>query len=271
LVPSLLFSPLAWLRLALRGGAGGGVGGWCAQGRAWTSQQPAAGSRPALSFQSPGGRNPDISSLASQHPACQPSTPPARLAGTRPAWCSSAPPAQQARPTPVGHLVVQREAVVGHHEVDAVVGLAPVGVVQVGAAGDARGKRALHACGSRGARRRGRGSAGGQQAGWERQWRSARAGASGSSWPLGAWALPLAGPAGAQSQQGPGALPPAGPARPQAAPPARPPASPLMKRRTSSRYLPFHSAQTSQLGKLPTCGDRGVGVGVGVSLARGQD
>ena len=30
------------------------------------------------------------------------------------------------------------------------------------------------------------------------------------------------------------------------------PASPLMKRRTSSRNLPFHSPQTSQLGKPPT-------------------
>ncbi|KAA6423616.1 MAG: hypothetical protein FRX49_06676 [Trebouxia sp. A1-2] len=30
------------------------------------------------------------------------------------------------------------------------------------------------------------------------------------------------------------------------------PASPLMKRRTSSRYLPFHSPQTSQFGKPPT-------------------
>lgn len=33
----------------------------------------------------------------------------------------------------------------------------------------------------------------------------------------------------------------------------RPPGSPLMKRRTSSRYLPFHSAHTSQLGNDPTC------------------
>lgn len=35
--------------------------------------------------------------------------------------------------------------------------------------------------------------------------------------------------------------------------PEAPPASPLMKRRTSSLYLPFHSAHTSQLGKCPTC------------------
>mmetsp|Transcript_21079 Transcript_21079/g.63115 ORF Transcript_21079/g.63115 Transcript_21079/m.63115 type:complete len:212 (+) Transcript_21079:768-1403(+) len=30
------------------------------------------------------------------------------------------------------------------------------------------------------------------------------------------------------------------------------PGSPLIKRRKSSRYMPFHSAQTSQFGKLPT-------------------
>lgn len=142
----------------------------------------------------------------------------------------------------VGHQVGQREAVVRDDKVDGVVGLALVGVVQVRAARQARGKLGLQAA-------------------------VAAAGGGGGG---GGWGVERAGPGARrgrprrQAVMGAAALP--GPGCPEGwwrAPAMHPHAAHRRKRRTSSRYLPFHCRRV--LGAVVGSGDH-----VGGSWEGGQ-